>query len=888
MMLADGRARAKPRVPTPEAIPECAIRRAGASGGAGAGGRMETSATTRNTAAVPDHLVDLAQGWRLWRTIRLRSAGFPIDMLEALAAPEAAAAVRNLIARERAFEAACREAEAACRRLVATCDDGDRKAWLAAARRLAKARLPDHVPDSAGGPDLASLSRGAEELEAAGAGAMSAIAAGLERTRERLCEVARDPLFREAVTWQNRHALRNAIDGFLNAPAAAANARVRSHRELLAKYLERYCAKNESIGFFGPVGWARFEDDGPPLDMRPGPGLVAERRLRFEYWAIDALARRLGADPGIRPWLAPRLHPAVRVEGDALVDPAGGVHRVSPAEARIASLCTGERSAETITRLCAGAESAGPIEREQVFRILRRMASAKLVAWELDVPVAPHPERALRTILEGIGDRDVRARALAALDECEAAAARVANARGDAEALETALSSLDQTFSRITGEAATHHHGRVYAGRTLVYEDCRRDVSLGLGPAVLDRLAPPLALVLQSARWYGHEIGLRFDRLMTQTFASLAGPRAARIPFAPFARAISNRDSALADIVREVAAELARRWSAILAPEEGLRTVERRSRDLGPQVAAAFAAPGPGWTNARYHSPDIMIAAEGPDAVLRGDYQFVLGEIHTGCNMIMPPWVLELHPDADELIAARERDMGAPLVFLVTPRVYIGHRKAPDSFSANDYQLAFSLDPPWRTGSQLLRVGELLVERGPEGLWVSTRDGRARLPAAALFEGMLIAASVSEFKLVAPAPHTPRIAIDDLIIARETWRFPAADLAFAAPKTTEERFLATLRWAEGRRLRRHVFVRVPHELKPVYVDLESPVSVDLFCHLLRRTAKLTPAGEAAISEMLPAPHETWLCDARGRRYASELRIAALDPVRWDGFASDTA
>ena len=53
-----------------------------------------------------------------------------------------------------------------------------------------------------------------------------------------------------------------------------------------------------------------------------------------------------------------------------------------------------------------------------------------------------------------------------------------------------------------------------------------------------------------------------------------------------------------------------------------------------------------------YWIDDIMIAAEGPDAVSRGDYRFVLGEIHTGCNMIMPPWVLELHRDADELIAS--------------------------------------------------------------------------------------------------------------------------------------------------------------------------------------------------------------------------------------------
>ncbi|MGB8274298.1 MAG: lantibiotic dehydratase, partial [Alphaproteobacteria bacterium] len=748
---------------------------------------MERTAPAMDREAAP-HLVELADGWRLWRTIRLRGAGFPVDLLEALAAPAAARSGRRLLACEQDYEAACHEAESVCRAQVAAADDAARKRWLHAARRFAKGKLPDDRPDSPAGPDYKRVELRAEALEAARAEAHGAIAAASEHTRERIRDVARDPRFREAVTWQNRQALKHSIDGLLQALPGAANARVRSHEQLLVKYLERYCAKNESIGFFGPVGWAQFSDRGPPIDMRPGPALLADRLVRFEYWAIDELAKALGTDPRIRPWLAPRLNPQFRVEGPALIDAREKAHPLPPGLARALSLCTGEIPAHAIAERCASDPALGFAGGKAVLGALGAMASQKMITWDLDVPVAPHPERRLRVILDGIGDAELRAHTIAALDTLENGLAKVA-AAGDAEALASALEELESAFTRLTRKEAVHHQGLVYAGRTLVYEDCRRDIALALGPETRARLAAPLSLVLQSARWYCGAVGERFDSVMRQAFASLGRAYGASVPFTAFWHTVLEQRGALQFAVQQAAAELAKRWAALLAVPPEARGVDRRASQLKAAVMAAFPAAGPGWTNARYHSPDIMIAAAGADAIARGDYRFVLGEIHTGCNMVMPPWVLELHPDPDALIAARDRDLAAPLVFTVTPRHYLGHRKAPDSFSESDFQLAYASDPPWRAGRQLLRLADLVVEREGKHLTVRTRDNRTRLPAMAFFEGVLIGASLSEFALLPRFDHTPRVTIDDLVAARETWRFPAAGLRFAGGKTTEDRFI---------------------------------------------------------------------------------------------------
>jgi hypothetical protein len=125
--------------------------------------------------------------------------------------------------------------------------------------------------------------------------------------------------------------------------------------------------------------------------------------------------------------------------------------------------------------------------------------------------------------------------------------------------------------------------------------------------------------------------------------------------------------------------------------------------------------------------------------------------------------------------------------------------------------------------------------------------------------------------------HVPRVIIDKLVINRETWRFRKSDLDFAVEKDEAERFLGTRRWIRSHCLPQKVFVKSALEVKPFYVDLESPVLVEILCRAIRRMNSLGGEGEQLIvSEMLPGPQELWLQDAKGARYTSELRFAVVD------------
>ena len=126
----------------------------------------------------------------------------------------------------------------------------------------------------------------------------------------RLRGVARDPMFREAVTWQNPAAVDNAVLKLADGSSAKPS-RTRQREEMAASYWQRYCAKNDTIGFFGPLAWGRIDDHAAPLTSRSG-ALVRERDVHLEAWGVQALAA--ATDPGLTVATGPDAAADLRAE----------------------------------------------------------------------------------------------------------------------------------------------------------------------------------------------------------------------------------------------------------------------------------------------------------------------------------------------------------------------------------------------------------------------------------------------------------------------------------------------------------------------------------------------------------------------------------------------
>jgi hypothetical protein len=135
---------------------------------------------------------------------------------------------------------------------------------------------------------------------------------------------------------------------------------------------------------------------------------------------------------------------------------------------------------------------------------------------------------------------------------------------------------------------------------------------------------------------------------------------------------------------------------------------------------------------------------------------------------------------------------------------------------------------------------------------------------------------LATFRILPGGDYTPRVTIDHLVVARESWKFPASVLEFVQAPTAAERFAGARRWAARREIPRFVFAKTPTETKPFYVDFESPVLIEILAKAIRAAAAVNPESNISISEMLPHHEQIWLPDAQGNRYTCELRTVAID------------
>lgn len=864
-----------------------------------------TVGQTSEPAALPSHLVGLQEGeWAAWRCIGLRGAGFPAEKVLRLAAPECAAVAERLMEAEDATQSACQDSLKILNEALDTLrsegrweDKERRNVLLKASRQLMLGKLPAasslaalHPAEQASVEMMRAARVRVNELRAE---FQEAYEASTTNTSRALRQVASEEPFREAVIWQNRHAFHGSVDALLRMPAdsKAEGTKRRKYESLIVSYLQRYCVKNDTIGFFGPVGWATFNDEHRGLQLNTGSELLATRHVYFEDWCISALIDKLNLNLALRRWFAPRRLPFIYLDGDMLCMPMRRPLRLAPKHAAVLRQCTGKQTARQIAQemLRGGSSSQGGnfSSEQEVLAILEGLCTQRLILWQLELPLDAYPERRLRKLLERIEDDELRKAALAPLDELEQAKDAVAAAAGDAGKLDAALGALEEKFTTLTGEASTRGAGRTYAARTLVYEDCRRSTEVEIGSQIIDELAPALSLMLKSARWFTYEGAkvLREELLIlyrelvkknggNRTVDGLTFWMQAHAQMFANLNDLNGFEAPVLDKVQEI---FQQRWKEILGIEKGQRQIAWSSSEVRERAGTAFDAPHAGWNFGRYHSPDIMIAAASADAIKRGDYQLVMGELHLGNNTLGGSLFVEQHKNPQELVDAIESDLMQVRAVPMTPREWLTARVNYSIVSPRDYRIEFTVNAFNSDREKALPIGELVVEESGDDLIARTRDGRLSFSMVEIFGGMFSGFVVNQFQLMEKGEHTPRVTIDRLIVAREAWRFAPAAFPFADLKDDAERFIVARRWARSQGLPRFVFIKVPVETKPFYADFDSPVYVNMLARMIRRQALDGAEGATiTVSEMIPGLEQVWLPDSLGQSYTSEMRMVALD------------
>ena len=169
--------------------------------------------------------------------------------------------------------------------------------------------------------------------------------------------------------------------------------------------------------------------------------------------------------------------------------------------------------------------------------------------------------------------------------------------------------------------------GELYGGRTLAYEECLRGDTVRLGADVLDGLRAPLALVLDSARWFTTACGALYERHFEEAYRQRAAALGTDI--VPFADIWLLVNDALADPPQLIEPVMSRASAALVGdpgsaagrpagPAPGSRP--GRAGDIGvPGPATALAdggAPQPRpddrGRGRRHWRPSHLGARRGP------------------------------------------------------------------------------------------------------------------------------------------------------------------------------------------------------------------------------------------------------------------------------------
>ena len=731
--------------------------------------------------------------WRLGPVFVLRHAGLPFDWLEELGAPAALlAAADEVLGREREL-------------LATAADCGLPRAAVAAPVRQAQ---PGSLPGSrdaryreAARAWAGALERYQAEFAEAERAASDALRRLLERTE-----------LREAVFLSNPDAYHNMLVPF--ARPRPLNARWRRVRRQLYTYVQRLCAKNETVSFFGPMAYGTIVP-GSRVTLRTDR--PRRRRVFLSSWAAAELARAVAADRALRAHL-----PFRRLAGSA-ADPER--------ERVLAALAAGGLP------LPAVAAALGRPPRETA-ALLREM----LAAGEVDFGIKPgpyelHPLAVMRRELARLpasGARDHWLSRLRALEEL-----LLAVQEAEFERKPELVARLEDCFTQATGVPARRAAGGVYADRAVFYEECASPFALEVGAEVARAWEERLAAALELSTAHGAAAQEAAARLVRE---ALPGQETLGLP-------------AYAEATRAAFEAEGSRFAVDHAPGYPAEGWQAAAEDL---LRRAARLPGD-----RYALLDLCLSAAG--AADLATAPLALSRLHH--HLLTDGWLATMCPDRAAFgAAAREWSAAHPEVAAFdTGRRNKGYYRFPGRRillrrpAAEEAKDALALRP----GQLTVRLGE----HGPELRDAAGRRLYAYLPLsdyvkyppfAALSHPQVLHAA---FGAQGREPAVPAVRVGGVLYQRPRWRWDPADWRLGTPAA---RFLQMRRAAEASG--RFVYCRSDGERKPYLVDLASVLAADLVAHVAAGAERLT--AEA----MWPGPEGLWLRDPAGHRYTCELRV----------------
>ena len=642
----------------------------------------------------------------------------------------------------------------------------------------------------------------------------------------------------------------------------ARNNRAAGRERHLLLYLQRIASKNDTFSEFGPSSWGVVQSGRDGIFFSPDSPVTA-REVFFERWTAHSIAAALNADPAVRFELSPRLHPNSRIKDDNFVSTdSGEIVPLDSATKALVVRCDGKTPAYSL-----GCDMT----------LLAELADRNLIRWELEVPrLAPHALAALVSDVTSWREGPTRERWLDNLRFTTALCQEFAKAK-DVDSRVELMQQARRCLDKI-GAVTQSSQRFLYNAANPIGEDCSRDCGFAIGETMIDEVArdtePWIDLWRDSYAYIASRVAAGLRGLF-QTAPVISGA----VPLPAFlrhceAQKMSLTSHGLVALSHIAFLELKHAFQELLgkradAAEWTLTTEECHF------VRKNFEYPK--FDEYTFPSADLQISAASIEGSNRGQYEWILAELH-------PPIAMLHHcmhwscPDKPAFARALARTACGQ------PNFFYGF--VPADFTAHTTVRQFDVIPEL---SYFVAPGRgkpewTFIQTAETEVFVDETSGDVGLRKTGSHEYL---GSFSRYWIIplgfhpfyfGRAPHMPRLLCGRVIVQRESWTVTAEEIGSGNFNgISSDLVVAVERLRAARSLPRFIYIRPTEQAlrrsgaegrdkdtKPVFIDLESYLFIEIFYRWLVK------AGEIEVTEMLPDPDHLLWQEADGRR-TFELR-----------------
>lgn len=701
----------------------------------------------------------------------------------------------------------------------------------------------------------------------------------LRLARLKLLNVVRREKYREAVLLCSR----DAADGLerlltIEHEELSFSSDQRKVLSTALRYLQRFCTKNEAISFFGPTSLAYLEPEmNRNIEIGADVGTITKRRAYFAWWAAELLRQStLGLDNECRGVYV-RDGRVLMKDYSCLFDNYGTVHcyELSPREADLLANCA-----------CNIWDMRNKSTKE-----LRRLLDLGLIRPIHRIPVrAMRPlEYLIERVREMLSQESIQLGHLEQL--CELRKLFESSGYADRRRI---LCEIDRTFERLTGRAAYRKASSVFGDRRVLHEDCECGGRIQLGGQLVETIQKDIGRALelfyllehtkQNIRrhahyaWFIRHFGLnKAVSLMEAEDALRKGDIQTEV----------WNDHGTNHAV-QVYANLRAKFLSLLAPAIKAINTGTECVRLPEETIDAFLSQERTDTNlGAFTTVDVLISAKSEENINKGDFVLIFGETHGTLGLRM--CFADLYDESNKIqkLLADNLESAAPGFDLAEILIAGGSdanklsRLLPLRFREVEYD-----SPSLRHGEHVIRYADLMIIAKDNALRIFDKTTRRNILIydSYLFKGgfHLIRSWGSLFSLNEQpslsdiwAPSTdritryPRVVIGRTVIYRREWIIPVTDYPHRRKPFTAKVFFDLKNMCRQWNVPRHFMLRVESWRKPLYVDTENILTLEMLHQVLGKDPI-----QVRVTEMLPGPDELWLRDEDGR-YCCEFSCTAF-------------